>query len=111
MQLLFLRSITSASIFTILMNRKIPYYMYYGIDKKHYRGLLIRVVMGLLALVSVYTAVKYLPLIYVSLVTSLSPLLTAIFSYFIFKKGLSKLDIAVLIVSFIGVIILITGAL
>ena len=62
-------------------------------------------------LVCIYTSIKYLPLVYVSLVSNLGPLLTAVFSFFLLKKGLSKLDTAVLLVSFGGVCLLITEAL
>ena len=41
----------------------------------------------------------------------MSPLFTAIFSYFILKKGLTKLKVAVLVVSFIGVVVMLTGKL
>ena len=56
------------------------------------------------------TGVKYLPLVYIALATNLSPLFTAVLSYIIFKEKLKPLDIGVLFVSFIGVIILITGS-
>jgi drug/metabolite transporter (DMT)-like permease len=42
-------------------------------------------------------------------VTNIAPLLVAFFSYFLHKVGLSKMDIANLIISFFGVAVLITG--
>lgn len=56
-----------------------------------------------------YTAVKYLPLVYVALVSNIGPLFIAIFSWFIFKKGLNRNETITLVVSFIGVCILVTG--
>jgi drug/metabolite transporter (DMT)-like permease len=107
-QLLFIRSITSALIFMLLMNKKIAYYMYTSIDKKHYGNVAIRVAIGVMMLVCIYTSVKYLPLVYVALVSNLTPLVTALFSYMFLKKGLNRLDTLVLFVSFAGVVLLIT---
>lgn len=109
-QLLFIRSIVSALIFTALMNKNITYYMYSSIERKHYSSVAIRVAIGIMMLVCIYTSVKYLPLVYVSLVSNLTPLLTALFSYLFLKKGLGRLDTAILLTSFAGVILLITGA-
>jgi drug/metabolite transporter (DMT)-like permease len=44
-----------------------------------------------------------------ALIQNLSPLITAVLSYFFLKKGLTKLETGVLIVSFLGVVLLITG--
>ena len=62
-------------------------------------------------IVCTYTCVKYLPLVFVSLVSNLSPLLTALFSYLFYRIGLTRLDTLVLIVSFGGVALLVTGSL
>lgn len=56
-----------------------------------------------------FTAIKYFPLVYVSLVVTLGPLLTAVLSYFMLKVTLTKLDLVVLLISFVGVIVMITG--
>jgi drug/metabolite transporter (DMT)-like permease len=61
-------------------------------------------------IVCVYTALQYLPLVYVAAVSNIGPLMIALFSYFIFQKGLSPLDITVLVISFVGVTFLITGS-
>ncbi len=45
------------------------------------------------------------------MIQNLSPLFTAIFSCIFLKKGLTKLKTAVLIVSFVGVVVMITGNL
>ena len=68
-----------------------------------------RSALGATALLLIYVLIKAFPLIYMSLVMSTEPIFTAIFSKFILKKGLTMLDIAVLIVSFGGVFVLITG--
>ncbi len=87
------------------------YYMYHSIPREQLPNLAFRVINGVLFMVCVYTAVKYLPLVYISLVNTLGPLLIAVLSYFILRVALSKLDITILLVSFFGVIILITGTL
>ena len=52
-------------------------------------------------------SLKYLPLTYTNLAFNIGPLLTAVLSYIIFKKGLSVIDSIILVVSFLGVGILI----
>jgi drug/metabolite transporter (DMT)-like permease len=57
-----------------------------------------------------YTCIKYFPIVVVNLVSNIAPLLIAVMSFFLYKVALSKLEVVILIVSFIGCIILITGA-
>ena len=57
-----------------------------------------------------YFTIKYFPLVFVSLVSNIAPLLVALFSYILYKYALHNLYIINLILSFIGVAILITGA-
>lgn len=73
--------------------------------------LTLRVLLGLFFLVSMYTSAKSLPLVFVALCQNLTPLLTAVFSYMYLRKGLTNLDIGVLLISFVGVALLITGSL
>ena len=108
-QLLFMRSIVTACIFLGLMNTQIKYYLYTSIERKLLSQLTLRVTIALTMLVCIYTSVKYLPLVYVSLSSNLGPLVTALFSYFLIRVRVAKIDIIILIVSFIGVAILITG--
>ena len=56
-----------------------------------------------------YFAIQYFPMVFVSLVSNIAPLLVALFSYIIYKIALHKLDILNLILSFIGVALLILG--
>jgi len=42
-------------------------------------------------------------------VTNIAPLLVALFSFFLHKVALEKMDIANLIISFLGVAVLISG--
>ncbi len=52
---------------------------------------------------------KSLPLVLVGVVMNLSPLLTAVLSFFFLKKALTTVDAVALVVSFLGVVLLITG--
>ena len=92
------------------MNKDFKYYMYTSIERRHVGHLIVRVVQGLFMLVCIYTSVKYLPLVYTSLTANLGPLLTAVFSYIFLKKGLSRMDSVILVVSFAGVVIMILGS-
>ncbi len=47
----------------------------------------------------------------VSIIWNISPLLTAVFSYFLYRVNLSRLDLCILLISFIGVMILIYGTI
>ena len=91
------------------MNTQIKYYLYTSIERKLLPQLILRVTIALTMLVCIYTSVKYLPLVYVSLSSNMGPLVTALFSYFLIRVPVAKIDVIVLIVSFIGVAILITG--
>jgi drug/metabolite transporter (DMT)-like permease len=104
-----MRSIVTACIFLGLMNTQIKYYLYTSIERKLLSQLTLRVTIALTMLVCIFTSVKYLPLVYVSLSSNLGPLVTALFSYFWIRVPVAKIDIIILIVSFIGVAILITG--
>lgn len=110
-QLLFIRSVFSFLFFSLLMNKRFFHFMYSGIPRDQISKVALRVVLGIFYLTFIYTSIKYLPLVYASLIQNLSPLYIALFSCVFLKKGLSKLDTAVLLVSFLGVIIMITGKL
>jgi drug/metabolite transporter (DMT)-like permease len=58
-----------------------------------------------------YYVIKYFPLVYVSIVANTAPLLIAFFAFLIYRERLTSLDIGVLLVSFLGVAVLITGSL
>ena len=110
MHLLFLRSLTSALLFTCLINKNFKHLMYDSIDRKYFGHLALRVFQGIFHMLCIFTSVKYLPLVYTSLAANLGPLLTAVFSYVILKKGLSRVDTMVLVISFLGVVIMIFGS-
>ena len=84
--------------------------MWTSIPRKYVKDLISRVVQGLVLMVCIFSSIKYFPLVFVSLISNLTPLLTALLSFILFKKGLSRLDTAILLVSFAGVTVLITGA-
>ena len=92
------------------MNKNIKYYMYSSIERRLVGHLAARVIQGVIMLVCIYTSVKYLPLVYTALTSNLGPLLTALGSYFFFKKGLTRIEIVVLLVSFLGVVVMILGS-
>jgi drug/metabolite transporter (DMT)-like permease len=83
--------------------------MFEAIPASQYKSLVIRILQGTAGMFCSYFAIKYFPLVLVSLVSNITPLLVALFSYILYRVGLSRMDIANLIISFIGVAILITG--
>ena len=91
------------------MNKNFKYCMYDCIDRKLLPLFFTRIGLQIMIMVSVYTAVKGLPPVYVALSSNFSPLFTALLSYVMIKVPITRLDIQVLIISFIGVGILISG--
>ena len=59
---------------------------------------------------ALYTCIKYFPLVLVSLVSNIAPLLIALFSWLYFQVSLSKMDLWILIISFGGVVLLISSS-
>ena len=105
-----LRSFFTAIIFLMIMNKDIKYYMYTDIPKRQITNLISRVCLHIFYVASLYTSIKYFPLVFVALISSLGPLLTAVFSYFMLKYGLTKVDTFILLISFIGILVLISGS-
>ena len=79
------------------------------VEKRHRKFIVLRVVQGLVFIMCMYTSIKYLPLVVVSLVINLAPLLTALLSFLFLGIALSALDTTVLLLSFVGVVIIVTG--
>jgi drug/metabolite transporter (DMT)-like permease len=59
----------------------------------------------------IYYCIKYFPVVFVVLVQNISPLLLAVLSYWLYKVALSRLELVILVVSFIGVLILLSGSM
>jgi drug/metabolite transporter (DMT)-like permease len=58
-----------------------------------------------------FTCIKYFPVVIVTLVANVAPLLIALLSYFLYRVGLSKQDTGILLISFVGCLVLFTGTL
>ena len=89
------------------MNRNLMHYMYESIDRKYTNTLITRCILMPITLGCIYTSVKYLPISYVSLMTSLAPLLTALLMFIIYRTRLNRIDSLVLLTSFSGVVLII----
>jgi drug/metabolite transporter (DMT)-like permease len=109
-QLLVIRSISSTIVMLVAMNVKTKHYMYDSIPRDQIKTLTFRIVQGIFNMYCAYIAIKYFPLVFVSLIQNIAPLLVVLFSYILYKQGLSCTDTIILFVSFFGVIILITGS-
>ena len=95
----------------VLMHKDTVYYLYSSIPRDKIWCLLKRLICGLLNIFFVFTSLKYLPLVVVTLILNTAPLLTVLFSFILYRVSISKLDMAVLILSFIGVVIMLFGSL
>jgi drug/metabolite transporter (DMT)-like permease len=52
----------------------------------------------------------FFPVVFMTLIQNLSPLLIALFSYVLYRVKLNLIEVGVLITSFVGFIILVTGS-
>ena len=52
-----------------------------------------RIIQGMFNMYCAYLSIKYFPLVFVSLITNIAPLILAIFAYLIFREKLDRLDI------------------
>lgn len=84
--------------------------MFRSIPRDQYRTLILRVIVGLFNMYCAYHAIKYFPIVFVSLILNLAPLLVVLFSYILYREMISRFDTMVLFASFIGVCVLITGS-
>eukprot|EP00347_Sterkiella_histriomuscorum_P012203 403369499 len=96
--------------YALLINVNVKEVMVTSIPPGNYKNLVLRCFQAFLMFPIMMYGIKYMPLVQVALALNLSPLFTATLSYLILKEKLKPIDIIVLVVSFIGVIILITGA-
>lgn len=110
-KLITVRNFFALLIVTAMMNKDFKYYMVDSVPREQYRSLAIRCFQGSFQFVCMYTCIKYFPVVIVTLVSNIGPLLIALFSFLLYKVSLSKLDVAILLVSFVGCIVLITGTL
>jgi len=108
-QLLVLRSLASVIVMLFIINFRVKHYMYDKIPRQQYFVLFLRVSIGLFNMFCQYYSIKNFPLVFVSLVQNLAPLLVALASFVLYKLPLTRLDTSVLLVSFFGVILLVTG--
>ena len=92
------------------MNRQFYYYAFSSIPKDSYKVVFNRFLIGNFNQLCTFTAIKYFPLVIVSLISNIYPLLVALFGYILYKEVISRFDKVVLFVSFIGVNFIISGA-
>lgn len=108
-QLIFARSIITIFVYLAILNVNTKKHLFSAIPLVMRWHVFCRSALSATAILLIYVLIRAFPLIYMSLVMSTEPLFTAIFSYLLLDKTLSRLDIIVLIASFSGVFVLITG--
>jgi drug/metabolite transporter (DMT)-like permease len=81
-----------------------------NIPREMYNTLALGLVVGSINVFAVYYCVMFLPVVIVTLVSNLTPLILALLSYLIYKVKLTGIEVGVLIMSFVGFIILISGS-
>lgn len=93
-----------------VMNKNTYKYAIADIPRDMAFTLAVRVCQGMFNMFCTYYVIKYFPLVYVSIVANIAPLLIALFAFLIYREKLTALDVGVLLVSFAGVSVLITGS-
>ena len=110
-ELITIRNFFASLIVLGMMNKDFKTYMIDNVPRSQYRSLAIRCFQGSFQFVCMYTCIKYFPVVIVTLVSNIGPLLIALLSYILFKIGLSRFDLAILLISFLGCLVLITGTI
>lgn len=108
---LFIRGAVSSIFFMGLLNVRAKHFLYTSIDPKLYKALAMRVIISAVFLGFLYYALKYLPLVFISLVINTAPFLTAVLSYLLLRVKISFVDCMILVVSFGGVAVMVTGTI
>ena len=108
-QYLFMRASIQSVIHIAIMNVRIKKFMIDKIRKERIPFLVFKVIQGLISHIVVFNAIRYLPMVEVALIINTMPLFTAVFGYCFLNESLSPTEIASLAISFIGIIVLVTG--
>ena len=93
----------------ILMNVNTKKHIWDSVNKKTFKALVGRVLLGFIGLTLQTQAISRLPLVLVSMVMNLVPLITGVLAYFFLKERLDLIDKICLAVSFIGVTVMVFG--
>jgi drug/metabolite transporter (DMT)-like permease len=80
-----------------------------SIEKKHSLKLISRVIFGLLSTSCNYYSIKNMSLTLVGLLKNVAPLYTAILSYVLLREGITRMEVACLLIAFIGVAVVLNG--
>jgi len=91
------------------MNVKVKRYMVDKIRRERIPFLVFKVIQGLLSHVIVFNGLRYLAMVEVALIINTMPLFTAVLGYYLLDERLHRIEIASLIISFIGIVVLVTG--
>lgn len=93
----------------IKLNKDIKYVMYDSINRDNVGALIFRTVQGNLSITIQFMCVKYFSLTTVGVTQNLAPLITVVLAYYILSEKLAFFQIAALIISFAGILIVILG--
>jgi drug/metabolite transporter (DMT)-like permease len=110
-ELITIRSVFASIIIIAIMNKKIKFYLFESVPRSHYSQLALRCCQGSFSFMCLYVCIRYFPVVFVTLVQNISPLLLAVFSWYLHGVKLTKIELIVLTLSFIGVVIIISGNL
>ena len=91
------------------MNVDTKKHIWDSVNKKTFKVLVGRVLLGFVGLTLQTQAIARLPLVLVSMVMNLVPLITGVLAYFFLKERLDVIDKICLFISFAGVTIMVCG--
>lgn len=110
-EMLFMRGVIVIVFMAYLVGRRWKEILYDSIPKSMYLPLFIRVNSGLLAFFCTNQAIKYLPIVLVSLFSNTLPLFCSLLGFLILGERISKTEIFCLVLAFFGIYVLLyTGS-
>lgn len=102
-EMLFMRGAYFMIIIVALVRGNYRWILYDSIPRSMIIPLMIRVICGSLGFLCVNQAIKYLPIVLVSLFINTLPLFTSLLGFIILRERITKMEIFCLILAFYGI--------
>ena len=110
-QIVFVRCIVGMAVLGVYLNTKLPYVMFWSFPKELRRKFVLRICCGVCAITSIHYLAKFFQLTTIAVVANLSPVLTLIIGIIFLKEKASNLDVACVLLSFLGVTLMTLGVI
>lgn len=105
-EMLFMRGVFVMILMVYLVGRRWKEILYDTVPREMIFPLFIRVNSGLLAFFCTNQAIKYLPIVLVSLFSNTLPLFCSLLGFLILGERISKMEVFCLVLAFFGIYVL-----